>query len=45
MAEEQIYFYASYINKYCKWKFHYGRMVTVARMKKLELPNIQFENR
>ncbi|WP_154114705.1 restriction endonuclease subunit S [Vibrio cincinnatiensis] len=36
----QLNFYAAYINKYIKWRFSYGRMVTIARFNKIELPII-----
>ncbi len=38
MNQAQLHFYAAYINKYVKWRFSYGRMVTIARFKKLQLP-------
>lgn len=40
MSNEQLIFYASYINKFIKWRFSYGRMVTLARVNKLEVPLI-----
>jgi len=40
MADEQLFSYASYFNKFVKWRFSYGRMVTKDRITKLELPNI-----
>ena len=38
MTKEKLNLYASYINKYIKWRFSYGRMVTIARFKKIEVP-------
>ena len=38
MTDEMMIYYAAYINKYCKWRFSYGRMVTLERLKKLKLP-------
>ena len=38
MTDEMLIYYAAYINKYCNWRFSYGRMVTLERLKKLKLP-------
>jgi len=38
MSDELLIFYAAYINKYCNWVFSYGRMVTMDRLKKIQLP-------
>lgn len=32
--------YAAYINQSWKWRFHYGRMVSIERIKKLQLPEL-----
>lgn len=42
MSDAALHFYAAYINKFSKWRFHYGRMVTIARFEKLMLPNVEF---
>ncbi|PQJ73612.1 restriction endonuclease subunit S [Polaribacter butkevichii] len=44
MTHEVFVYYAAYINKYCSWRFSYGRMVTLARLKKMELPEITTPN-
>ena len=38
MTDELMIYYAAYINKYCNWRFSYGRMVTMERLKKIKLP-------
>lgn len=38
MTDEMMIYYAAYINMYCNWRFSYGRMVTLERLKKLKLP-------
>lgn len=40
MPSELLLEYASYINEYCSWKFCYGRMVTIERLKKIKIPMI-----
>lgn len=39
---EDFLFYSAYLNLYCNWRFSYGRMVTINRVKKLKVP-IQIE--
>lgn len=40
MTDSELHFYAAFINKYCSWRFHYGRMVTLARFMRLTLPKL-----
>ena len=39
MDKHVLDIYASYINNFCKWRFSYGRMVSVQRLNKLKVPN------
>jgi hypothetical protein len=41
MLDEQLFSYASYFNRFIKWRFSYGRMVTKDRITNLELPKIE----
>ena len=38
MEHNDFLFYAAYLNLYCNWRFSYGRMVTINRIKKLKVP-------
>lgn len=40
MDKEVLQIYASYINNFCKWRFSYGRMVSIQRISKVLVPNI-----
>lgn len=40
LSNNEFLFYAAYFNRYLKWRFSYGRMVTISRINKLKIPNI-----
>jgi hypothetical protein len=40
MSYNSLLFYTAYINKYIKWRFSYGRMVTGDRLSNIEIPEI-----
>jgi hypothetical protein len=39
--KEILLFYAAFINKYVKWRFSFGRMVSKARIPKIILPSLE----
>lgn len=40
LSDEEMMFYTAYINAFISWRFNYGRMVTLERMKKMKIPKI-----
>lgn len=40
MDNDVLQIYASYINNFCKWRFSYGRMVSVQRLSKVFVPDL-----
>jgi hypothetical protein len=40
MSYTDLLFYSAYINKYIKWRFSYGRMVTGDRLRDINIPEI-----
>lgn len=39
MPEENLLWYAAYLNQAVRWRFSFGRMVTAERLSKVELPD------